>query len=337
MKLREKLLQNSTIEETAILGESKFYEERDMVQTDYPMVNVALAGSITGGLMPGITQLCGPSKHFKSMFALLLASAYLKKHPDSVMLFYDSEFGTPPSYFEMFDIATDRVVHSPLVNVEKLKIDAVGQLEKIERGDKVVVVIDSVGSLASKKELDDAIAGKSVADVGARAKALKSFFRMVQPYFPMKDLPCIVVNHSYQTLEMFSKQVVGGGTGSIYSSDNIWMLGRRQEKEEKDVIGYHFIINVEKSRYVKEKSVIPITVMHDGGIQKWSGMLDLAIEAGYVEKAGHSLILRGDSTSKKHKRADIVNNDEFWNTVLEHTDFATWIKNKYSLERKNNG
>ena len=331
MKLREKLLNNTTIEDTSLLGESKFYEERDMVSTEYPMINVALSGSITGGLFPGITQLAGPSNHFKSMFALLLASAYLKQYPDSAMLFYNSEFGTPISYFDQFQIPVDRVIHTPLLNIEQLKFDCVSQLEKIDRGDKVVIVIDSIGSLASKKELDDTLASKTVADVGNRAKALKSFFRMVTPYFPMKDLPCIVVNHSYEEIGMFPKQIVGGGTGSYYSSENIWMIGRRQEKEDKAIVGYHFIINIEKSRYVKEKSAIPITVMHDGGINKWSGMLDLAIEAGYIEKVGHSLLLKGND--KKHKKDDIIDNDEFWKSVLEKTDFANWIKNKYSLER----
>ena len=62
-------------------------------------------------------MLAGPSKHFKSAFALLLAAAYLKKHPDSVMLFYDSEFGMPMGYFETFGIETDRVIHTPVKDV----------------------------------------------------------------------------------------------------------------------------------------------------------------------------------------------------------------------------
>ena len=328
MKLREKLLKQTTIEDTTLLGESKFYSEKDMVSTDYPMINVALSGSITGGLIPGITQLAGPSKHFKSMFALLLASAYLKKYPESIMLFYNAEFGTPLSYFDQFQIPVDRVVHTPIMNIEQLKFDAVRQLENLERGEKVVFVIDSVGSIASKKELEDTLAEKTVADVGARAKALKSFFRMVTPYFVMKDIPCVIVNHSYKTLEMFSKDVVSGGTGSYYSSENIWMIGRQQEKgSDKELLGYNFIINVEKSRYVKEKSKIPISVRFDGGILKYSGMLDLALEAGVVTKAGH-----GYEWNKKKVKEDELN----WEEILKESNLAEWIKNKYSLERKTN-
>ena len=64
-----------------------------MTTTSVPMVNVALSGSMDGGLSPGLTVLAGPSKHFKTSFALLMAGAYMDKHPNAVMLFYDSEFG----------------------------------------------------------------------------------------------------------------------------------------------------------------------------------------------------------------------------------------------------
>ncbi len=331
-KLREKLLKKSHIEAT-LLTESKFFSDKDMVTTDYPMINVALSGKISGGLTPGITQLAGPSKHFKSMFALLLAAAYLKKYPDAMMLFYNSEFGTPISYFDFFNIDKERVVHVPLMNIESLKIDAVGKLESLERGDKVVMVIDSIGNLASTKELQDALDGKSIAEVGTRAKALKSFFRMVTPFFTMKDIPCIVVNHSYKTLEIYSKDVVAGGTGSYYSSENIWMIGRQQEKVDKELKGYNFIINIEKSRYVKEKSKIPFTVLHDGVIKKWSGMTELALEGNFLSRVGHSYrLVDPDGVVGEDKiKKDDLETDAFWENLLETTKFSDWITQRYSL------
>jgi hypothetical protein len=83
----------------------------------------------------------------------------------------------------------------------------------------------------------------------------------------------VVVNHTYKEIGMFPKDIVGGGTGSYYSADNIYILGRQQDKDGTEIVGYHFIINVEKSRYVKEKSKIPISVSFEGGIQKYSGLL----------------------------------------------------------------
>jgi len=175
MSLKEKLIKNSTIELTSTLTESKVYTKKDMIQTPVPMINVALAGSIDGGITPGLTMLAGPSKHFKTGFALLLASAYLKKYPDGVILFYDSEFGTPQSYFNKFNIPLDSVVHTPIVDVEELKFDMMKQLKEITRDEKVLIIIDSIGNLASKKEVEDALNEKSVADM-SRAKQLKSLF-----------------------------------------------------------------------------------------------------------------------------------------------------------------
>ncbi len=131
----DKLKKNSKIEYTAVLEDSKFFGAKDMITTSVPMINVALSGKLDGGLTPGLTVLAGPSKHFKTAFSLLMAKAYMDKYPDAVMLFYDSEFGTPQAYFDSFGIDTSRVLHTPITDVEQLKFDVVGQLNNLERGE----------------------------------------------------------------------------------------------------------------------------------------------------------------------------------------------------------
>jgi RecA/RadA recombinase len=206
----EKLKKNCRIKEADVLSDSEFYAEKDITTTSVPMINVALGGSIDAGLTSGLTVLAGPSKHFKTSFALLMASAYLKKHSDACLMFYDSEFGSPQSYFESFGIDTKRVLHIPIKNIEELKFDIVNQLEQMERKDKVIIVIDSVGNLASKKELEDAMNEKSVADM-TRAKALKGLFRMVTPYLTMKNICLLAINHTYLEIGLFPKSIVSGG------------------------------------------------------------------------------------------------------------------------------
>ena len=330
----DKLKKNSKIKETAILADSKFFNEKEMVPTDVPMINVALSGSMEGGLAPGLTVLAGPSKHFKTSFGLIMASAYLKKYKDSVLLFYDSEFGSPQAYFEQFDIDTNRVLHTPITDVEQLKFDLIGQLEGLDRNDKVVVMIDSVGNLASKKELEDAINEKSVADM-SRAKALKGLFSMCTPYLNMKNIPLIAVNHTYMEIGLFPKAVVSGGTGIYYSADNIWIIGRRQQKTGTEVTGYDFVINVEKSRYVKEKAKIPISVSWEGGVEKWSGLLDIALGGNYVSKPSNGWYCRvdretGELVDPKVRLKDTLES-KFWEPIFAETDFADYIKNGYQI------
>jgi len=335
MSIMDKLKKNSKLKHTQILSKSKFFTDKDMVPTDVPMINVALSGSIDGGLSPGLTVLAGPSKHFKTSFALVMASAYMRKYPEAVMLFYDSEFGSPQSYFESFDVDPGRVLHTPVTNVEELKFDLINQLESIERGDKVIIVIDSIGNLASKKELDDAINEKSVADM-SRAKALKGLFRMSTPYLTMKDIPMLAVNHTYQEMGLFPKAIVSGGTGIYYSADNIWIIGRRQNKKGTDVVGYDFVVNVDKSRYVKEKSKVPITVSWDGGIEKYSGLLEVALAGGFVAKPSNGWYCRvdkstGEMVEPKVREAQTLQ-AEFWKPILEEKDgFKEFVKEHYTI------
>ena len=223
MSVLDKLKKNSTIKEAAILSKSKFFNQKDFVQTTVPALNVALSGQLDGGVSSGLTVFAGPSKHFKTAFAMLLAKAYLDKYDDAVILFYDSEFGAPQGYFDSFGIDTERVIHTPIADIEQLKHDVMSQMNGLERGDKVMIIVDSVGNLASKKEVDDAIDGKSVADM-TRAKQMKSLFRMITPHLTMKDFPAVVVNHTYKEIGMFPKDIVSGGTGIYYSADNIFII-----------------------------------------------------------------------------------------------------------------
>lgn len=337
MSIMDKLKKNSKIKDTEILAKSQFFNEKDQTPTEVPMINVALSGSLDGGLTSGLTVLAGPSKHFKTSFALLMAAAYLKQHEDAVMLFYDSEFGSPQSYFESYGIDTSRVLHTPIADVEQLKFDMIGQLEAIERGDKVVIVIDSVGNLASKKELEDTLNEKSVADM-SRAKALKGLFRMATPYLTMKNVPLLAINHTYKEIGLFPKDVVSGGTGIYYSADNIWIIGRQQEKVGTEIAGYNFIINVEKSRYVKEKSKIPVSVTWDGGIERYSGLLDVALAGGYVAKPSNGWYCRvntdtGEMVEPKVRAKDVVTK-EFWDPIFNGTDFKEFVKNSYTIGYK---
>ena len=332
--IMDKLKKNSTIALTEVLSESQFFGETDVVSTDVPMMNVALSGSTEGGITPGLTVLAGPSKHFKTSFALKIASSYLENKKDAVLLFYDSEFGSPQSYFEQFNIPMDRVLHTPITNVEELKFDLIKQFEELEREDDVIVVIDSIGNLASKKELEDALNEKSVADM-SRAKALKGLFRMSTPYLKMKNIPLIAVNHTYKEIGLFPKDVVGGGTGIYYSADNIWIVGRQQDKTGTEIKGYHFIINIDKSRYVKEKSKIPISVSWEGGIQCYSGLLDVAVNGGYVVKPSNGWYMvvdktTGETIGNKVREKDTLN-VEFWTPIFETTDFKDYIKQTYSI------
>jgi RecA/RadA recombinase len=337
MSLLDRLKKVSTVAETAVFSESTLLHSRDMIPTEIPLLNIALAGAVDGGLSSGVNVIAGPSKHFKSLMALLIAKAYMDKFEDAVMIFVDSEFGTPQSYVKNVGIDPGRILHIPVSTIEQARTELTVQLQEIKRTDKVIFVFDSVGNLASNKETQDAASGKEAADM-TRAKVLKSLFRIVTPQLVIKDCPMIVINHTYQTMEMYSKTVMSGGTGIYYSATNIWFMGREQDKDEKtkEILGYDFSINIDKSRYVREKSKLKLVVRYDGGVDKYSGIFDLALDSGHIRNVSAQKYVLCDPTTGEVSATDYKRKDlevpKIMKSICDREDFKAFVKKKFQLE-----
>lgn len=334
--LFDRLRKSGSVKVSEKLSESAFFKEKDFVKTNLPILNLAFSGEIDGGFSAGLTILSGESKTFKTLLSLYCLKAYFDKFPDSVCLFYDSEFGTTPAYLKKFGIDPERIIHIPIEHVEQLKFDIVKRLEEIEKGDKVFIFIDSLGALASKKEVDDANDEKSVADM-SRAKAIRSLFRIITPHLTLKDLPCFVINHVYQTMELYSKTVIPGGSSVTYSANQIFVITKAKEvnASTKEILGSKFTINIFKSRLVKENAKFPFIVLHDSGIEKYSGILDFAIDNGYIKQSGAWYTLADLETgeiseeSKKCHKKDIP--DEFFETLLKLDAFKEQLSKEFKL------
>ena len=210
MSLLDKLKKNSTIKSTQILSDSDFFNGSSLTNVGIPAIDIALSGSRYGGLPAGLTIVAGPRAHFKTNLCLKMVAAYLNKYDDAVCVFLDCEFGTTPGYLKSMGVSPERVLHVPIHNIEEMKFETVAQLENIDKGDHVIFLVDSIGNMASKKELEDAKEQKSVTDM-SRAKAFKSLFRMITPYLTEKNIPMLCIGHVYETQEMFSKTILSGG------------------------------------------------------------------------------------------------------------------------------
>jgi RecA/RadA recombinase len=295
------------------------------------MLNVALSGHWDGGLMYGITIIAGKSRYFKTQTGLHLVKGFQDKYPEGVVILLDSELGQGIQSMVNIGIDVDKIVHIPVTNIEDAKIQVVSMLESIKEGDKVMFFYDSIGNSASKKELEDAIEGKSVADM-SRAKALKSFFRIITPMINLNKVYFVGINHTYDTIEMFAKQVMGGGQGAILSADTIFFMGRRSEKDGKELQGYNFMFRVEKSRFVKEGSVFPLNVSFEEGVDKFSGLFDVAMELGFIESPSKGWYTRKKvQDDKKWRMSELDRNEEFWKPIIEDEEFKALYEKKYTL------
>ena len=333
--LMERMLKNTTLKHAALLSESEILNETPAVPTRIPMLNLALNGKIDGGIERGLIMLAGASKSFKTSFSLEMVSAYLKAKPNAICLFFDGEFGAKKQYFEQFDVPTEKVLHLPFENIEQLKFEMSAQLTNIELGEDVICLIDSIGNAASKKEVEDSMDQKSVADM-SRAKSLASLFRIITPKLYLKRIPCIVVNHTLKTMDFFPVDLPKGGNGGIYSSNTIWLIGKNKLKEKEEHTGYKFLIKIYKSRDIKDNSMFPITVRFEGGIARWSGLDELALQLGVIEKCkeGRSAAYQYESISGevyKVLERDVDTDDSFWERIFKETDFQYRVECLYQF------
>lgn len=331
-KLMEKMLKSGSVKHVTLLSDSKLFGKKDLIKTKIPALNVAFSGELDGGMIPGLTVIAGPSRHFKSNIGLIGVQAYLDKYKDAICLFYDSEFGITPEYLNANGVDPTRVLHIPIEHIEQLKFDIAKRLDDIERGDKVIIFVDSLGNLASKKEAEDALEGHGATDM-SRAKAIKSLFRIITPHLTTKDIPCLVINHTYQEMGLFPKAIVSGGTGIMYSANTVFIIGRSQEKDGTDIVGYNFTINIEKSRYVKEKSKIPLNVTYENGVSQHSALLELALESNDIAKPSNGWYQLVDKETGELIGGKVRTKDvgTLLDDVIKRESFHEFVKNKYKL------
>lgn len=332
--LIKRIIASSGNEHADTLKNSEIINNKDSFNTPIPAINIALSGEIDGGMNPGILQIVGESKSFKTLFMLVLAKAYMDKYPESVFVLFDSEFGAALEYFDGLGIDTSRVAHQPIKTVEDLR----GQINKIlhetKRGDKIFFGVDSIGLLASNKEVNDAISGNEAADM-TRAKALNSFFRTIVSEVVILDVPMVIVNHSYDSIGGFIPQkIVKGGKGGYLAANDIWMITRAVDREktgDKELKGYKFTIWTEKSRKVKEKSSVPIFVSFDGGINRYSGLIDIAEEGNFIKITNK---LKGHFEYKGGVCEDEESACVFFESLLNSVEFSEYVKRTYKQAGK---
>lgn len=335
MSLKDKMLKSGSIKNSSVLAESEYFNEQKPIKTNLPILNVAFSGDLDGGLVSGLTIISGNPGTFKSLTTIYCMKAYLDYYEDAVALFYDSEFGITNSYLYSIGVDTERVIHIPIADVEEMKFDLVKRLGQIEKDDNVFIMVDSLGSLASKKEVEDAVDEKSVADM-TRAKAIRSMLRIITPHLTMKDIPCVMVNHVYKEIgSMYPQDVIPGGTAVTFAANQVWIITKAQEKEGTELVGNKFTINIHKSRFVKQKAKFPFIVNYKSGIDKWSGLLDIAIETGHIVQSKKGWYNRVDSRTgeiiEPSMRRKQINTKDFWDDVMNDKSFKESVKSIYSL------
>lgn len=123
--------------------------------------------------------------------------------------------------------------------------------------------------------------------------------------------------------------VVTHNTGIILSANTALIMSRK--KGDKDEQGFEFIIKTEKSRFIKEGLKFPLVIPDGGQIKKYSGLFDLALETGFLEKSGMRYKIPEIPDFDLVWRKDVEDNDDFWNTMFTKTTFVKTIEDSIKV------
>ena len=292
------------------------------VDTGSYIFNALLSGSLKGGLPKNkITALAGESATGKTFFALGMVKQFLEDHPEAAVIYFESESAITKDMIEERGIDSNRVVIVPVVTVQEFRNQSLNILDKYLETDEserppMMFVLDSLGMLSTTKEIEDTAEGKETRDM-TRAQITKGAFRVLTLKLGRAKVPMIVTNHTYDVIgSMFPQKEMGGGSGLKYAASSIIFLSKRKEKDGTEIIGNIIHCKNAKSRLTVENRMVDVRLTYDKGLDRYYGLLDLALAFDVFKKQGTRVLL---PTGKTEYGKTINNNPEkyFTEDVME--------------------
>ena len=299
--------------------------------------NALLSGSIYGGMPSNkLTAIAGEAATGKTFFALGIVKAFLEKNKDAGVIYFESESALTKELVESRGIDSSRMVIVPVATVQEFRHQSIKVIDKyIEQNEKtrkpLMFVLDSLGMLSTTKEMEDTAEGKETRDM-TRSQIVKAAFRVLTLKLGKAKVPMIMTNHTYDVIgSMFPQKEMGGGSGLKYAASNIVYLSKRKEKDGKEVIGNIIHCKNYKSRLTKENALIDVRLTYKDGLDKYYGLLELAIKHNIFKSVSTRIEL--PDGSKQY--AKTINNEPskfFTKDVLAQIDEAAKKEFLYGAE-----
>ena len=297
------------------------------IDTGSYALNALYSGSIYRGMPANkISALAGEEATGKTFFALGIIKNFLDTNEKSLSIVFESEGSVTKEILQSRGVDTKRVLIVPVETIQQFKTQALRVVENhLNTPEKdrrpLMLVLDSLGMLSTTKEMNDSGTGKEVKDM-TRTAEIKAAFRVLTLKLSKAKIPLLVTNHVYQTMGMFPTKEMGGGGGLKYAANNIIALSKSKNKDaEGNVTGIFIRCKNLKSRLTKENTETSVMLSYDKGLDRYYGLLDLALEHGIFKKVSTKIELRdGTTVFEKH----ITNNPTkyFTEEILQLIDAA---------------
>ena len=303
------------------------------IDTGSHIFNALLSGSIHGGIPSNkITALAGESATGKTFFVLGMVKHFLDSNPDAGVIYFESESALTKQMIEERGIDSERMIIMPVTTVQEFRTQALTVLDKYMEQDEadrkpIFMVLDSLGMLSTTKEVEATADGKETRDM-TRAQVLKAAFRVLTLKLGRAKVPMVITNHTYDVVGAYMPtKEMGGGSGLKYAASTIVYLSKKKDKEGTEVVGNIIHCKTQKSRLSKENMMVDVRLRYETGLDKYYGLLDLAVKHGIFKQVSTRIELP-DGTKQYAK--SIYNEPEkyFTDDVMSQLDEAA--KREYS-------
>ncbi len=304
---------------------SEIDESERFIDTGSYIFNAMVSGSVYGGVSANkITAIAGESSTGKTFFSLAVVKNFLDNNPDGYCLYFDTEAAVNKGLLESRGIDLKRFVKIDVVTIEEFRQKALKAVDiylktNTEERKPCMFVLDSLGMLSTEKEIRDALDDKQVRDM-TKSQLVKGAFRMLTLKLGQAKIPLIVTNHTYDVIGSYvPTKEMGGGSGLKYAASTIIYLGKKKEKDGKEVVGNIIKATTHKSRLSKENKTVEIRLYYDDrGLDRYYGLLELGEIGGlWQNKAG-----RYEINGKKIYAKEILRNptEYFTDEIMQALD-----------------
>ncbi len=259
------------------------------VDTGSYMLNAALSGSLFGG-MPNnkITVFAGESSTGKTFFILGILTTWMQENPDGLVVYFDTESAVTNKMLQDHNLDINRVIKVEPDTIERFRESAVKILDNYSESKSarpMIMVLDSLGNLSSRKEVEDIQNQKDARDM-TKPQLIRGAFRVLRLRLARLGVPMIVANHTYAVVGAYiPTKIMSGGGGLVYVSDSIAMLSKskvRDKDDKKVVVGADITVEMVKSRLSRENTKTGVRISYGGGLDRYHGLLEVGVDAGLI-------------------------------------------------------
>ncbi len=252
------------------------------ISTGSPSLDRAIG---IGGLPEGrIVEIFGAESCGKTSLVSILCGEAQKKYPDKYVGFVDVEHAFNPPYAASLGMqqGDDKTIFTqPSSGEEALET----LLTLVETGQFSVMVLDSVGGVQTKRQLEGDIGKETMGEV---ARVMSQTMPKIVKAANKHGTLVIFINQQRATMDMYGPKdtTMGGKALPYFSSVRLKLRKKDPILDGTTPIGQSLEIKVIKNKVGNPFGVIESALYFHRGFDKQAELVDEAIKAGIIERAG---------------------------------------------------